>query len=263
LIQPTAFADLNDVLAELVAGTRAALGAALCGVYLQGSFAVGDADEHSDVDFVTLTEDALTAEQVDALRSLHRRLHVLDSEWARHLEGSYATTRLFRRLDPARTPLLYLDNGASELVWDAHCNTAVVRWSLRERGVVLTGPDPKTVVEPVSAEDLRAEVRAALPEWAAWAGEPTKAGPMSRWKQALLVLSCCRMLHTLASGVVASKREAGEWALGELPARWHDLIRHSLAERPDPWQKVYQPADPRTAAETLAFVGFAVGAGEG
>jgi hypothetical protein len=39
-------------------------------------------------------------------------------------------------VDPSRTPFPFLDNGATELVWDNHCNTAVVRWTLRERGVV-------------------------------------------------------------------------------------------------------------------------------
>ena len=45
---PTPYSDLNDVLRELLAGAREALGANFCGLYLQGSFAVGDADEHSD-----------------------------------------------------------------------------------------------------------------------------------------------------------------------------------------------------------------------
>jgi predicted nucleotidyltransferase len=38
------------VLGELVSGARAVLGSNFAGAYLQGSFAVGDADEQSDVD---------------------------------------------------------------------------------------------------------------------------------------------------------------------------------------------------------------------
>jgi hypothetical protein len=77
---------------------------------------------------------------------------------------------------------------------------------------------------------------------------------MSRWKQTYLVVSCCRMLHTLATGTVASKREAGEWALGVVGPEWADLVRRALGDRPDPWLRVYQPAVPQVAARTLAFV---------
>ena len=37
------------------------------GAYLQGSFAVGDFDIHSDVDFLVVIKEELTAHQVDAL----------------------------------------------------------------------------------------------------------------------------------------------------------------------------------------------------
>jgi predicted nucleotidyltransferase len=64
----TPFDDLNRLLVELVAGAREVLGESFCGAYLQGSFAVGDADAHSDVDFVVVTEDEVTPEQQDDLR---------------------------------------------------------------------------------------------------------------------------------------------------------------------------------------------------
>ena len=87
---------------------------------------------------------------------------------------------------------------------------------------------------------------------------PTRTGGMSRWKQTLLVLSYCRMLQTLDTGTVRSKRQGGEWALGALDADWAELIRRALDDRPDPWLKVHQPADPETADRTLAFVDYAL-----
>ncbi len=258
MAEPTEFADLNDVLRELLEGVSAILGENFCGAYLQGSFAVGDADEHSDVDFIVVTEDDLSDEQVDALRSMHRRIHALDVPWAVHLEGSYVPRHRLRRVDPSRAPFLYLDNGASELEWDNHCNTAVVRWSLREYGVVLAGPEPMSLVDRVSEADLRADILEAMREWAEFAPAPTKAGGMSRWKQPTLVLSFCRMLQTLESGRVTSKREAGEWALRALDPEWAPLIQRALDDRPDPWGRVHQPADPADAARTLAFVDYAL-----
>lgn len=253
---PTPYPELDDVLRDLVAGVRETLGDNFSGAYLQGSFAVGDADEHSDVDFIVATHDELADVEVDALQAMHKRLYALESAWAQHLEGSYLPKNELRHVDESRSAYWYLDNGASELVRDSHCNTAVVRWTLREHGVVLAGPDPKSLVEPVSPEQLRKEVKRDLPGWAEWAPEPTKAGGMSRWKQPYLVVNSCRMLCTLETGRITSKREAGEWAIHELDLEWAGLIQQALDDRPDPWARVYEPAQPQVAERTLAFVDY-------
>jgi len=259
---PTPFPDLNGVLAEMVAGAQTILAANFCGAYLQGSFATGDADVYSDVDFVVVTDDELTEEQQAALQELHGRLYELDVPWAQHLEGSYIPRDRLRRVDDSRASYFYLDNGARELIWDSHCNTAVVRWTLREQGVVLAGPDPKSLIDPVSAEHLRDEALAAAREYAEWAPGPTKAGGMSRWKQPYLVLTFCRILHTLSHATVVSKREAGEWARDALDPEWAGLIQRALDDRPDPWARVYQPVDPEVVDRTLAFVEYALAESE-
>jgi hypothetical protein len=261
--RPTPFPDLNAILNKLVAGARRALGENFCGAYLVGSFAVGDADEHSDVDFIVATHRELTKQEQDALQSLHGDIYELPVAWAQHLEGSYAPKDALRSLDPSRCPFFYLDNGARELIWDDHCNTAVVRWSLREHGITLVGPPPEEVVSPVDPDHLRAEARATMDAAAAWAHDLAArrasgaTGAFSRWAQPYLVLSFCRMLHTLESGGVVSKREAGEWALRELDQRWRELITAALDDRPDPWSRVHQPASERAVAETIAFIDYA------
>jgi len=174
-----------------------------------------------------ITQGEVNVAQRGQLQAIHEQIYALEVPWAQHLEGSYIAKVNLRRVDPARSPYLYLDNGASKLTFDNHDNTAVFRWLLRERGLILAGPDPKNLIEPVSPAQLRREIRAAMPEWAEWAPAPTKAGGMSRWKQTFLVLSFCRMLHTLASGEVASKREAAEWALCALDVQWAHLIQRA------------------------------------
>jgi hypothetical protein len=49
---PTPDPELNAVQHELVTSTQAVLGDNFIGAYLQGSFAVGDWDAHSDVDWL-------------------------------------------------------------------------------------------------------------------------------------------------------------------------------------------------------------------
>ena len=61
---PTPYPDLNQVLHELVSSMQSALGSNLTGVYLQGSFAVGDFDVHSDVDFAVVVAHELLAAEV-------------------------------------------------------------------------------------------------------------------------------------------------------------------------------------------------------
>ena len=99
-----------------------------------------------------------------------------------------------------------------------------------------------------------------MDEYAIFAREPQtpfETG-MSRWKQPYLVLTFCRLLHTLESGRVASKWAAGEWALDTLDPEWSSLIRQALDDRPDPWLRVHEAADRQVADRTLAFVDHAV-----
>lgn len=254
----TQFPELDALLAEFVAGAQSELAGNFVGAYLTGSFALGDADLHSDVDFLVVTERALDADEQARLQRLHERLYERETHWAQHLEGSYVPKDELRK--PAAEKWFYFDNGSTQPEWDTHCNTAVVRWGLRERGVVLAGPDPRELVDPVLPDTLRAEARATLAEYGAWAHEPQErfASGMSRWKQPYLILTLCRALHTIETGAVGSKREAGEWAVGAFGGEWAELIERALADRPEPWLRVHQDADPATVASTIDFADHVV-----
>ena len=68
---PTPFAELNGLLLELAGRARDILAADFVGTYLQGSFALRGADEHSDCDFVIVVAGRPTPAQEAALRALH------------------------------------------------------------------------------------------------------------------------------------------------------------------------------------------------
>ena len=257
---PTVYADLNVVLHELVTTTQAILGDNFCGAYLQGSFAVGDADAYSDVDFVVVTHAEVSDDQVVALGSMHARFPTLDVNWAKHLEGSYIPKAALRRPDPSRAPYLYVDNGSRDLEWSNHDNTAVVRWVLREFGIALDGPDPVSLMDVVTADELREEIHGTMSEWVQElrADSDTLHGPWSAWLQPHVVLSYCRMLHTLSIGRVGSKLAAGQWALRTLDSRWAPLVQRGLDDRPDPWQRVHRSADPTLITDTWTFIDYAL-----
>jgi predicted nucleotidyltransferase len=61
---PTPYPELNSVLRNFVDSVQAVLSNNFVGAYLQGSFAVGDFDLHSDVDFIMVIEEELSHEEV-------------------------------------------------------------------------------------------------------------------------------------------------------------------------------------------------------
>jgi hypothetical protein len=257
--QPTPYPDLNAVLEQLVAGVQAALGETVVAAYLQGSFAIGDFDQHSDVDFIVVSENELTAGQVEALQVLHPRLYALESPWAQHLEGSYFPKSTLRGAAQAGRPLWYLDHGSRALIRSDHCNTVVVRWVLRHYGVALAGAPPATLIDAIPVEMLRAEIRATMHAW----GREIQAQPeryANRFYQTFIVLSYCRMLRDLVVGDTGSKRAGAEWAKANLDPRWAGLIDRAWAGRPDPARSVRQPADPADFRSTLEFVAYVIGA---
>jgi hypothetical protein len=153
--------------------------------------------------------------------------------------------------------LWYLDNGSRVLVKSNHCNTLVVRWQLRERGVALAGPPPRTLVNPVPAEELRREIYAVIHDW----GSEILSDPghySNRFYQGFIVLSYCRMLHSLNNGEVRSKRSGAEWAKGHLDPSWIGLIDRAWDTRPAPEVSVHQPANPEDMARTLEFVRYII-----
>lgn len=57
------------------------------GVYLIGSFAVGDADIHSDCDFLVVTAGRVNPAAEEELRRFHHRLPKRGGHWNKHLES--------------------------------------------------------------------------------------------------------------------------------------------------------------------------------
>ncbi|MDZ5663531.1 DUF4111 domain-containing protein [Nocardioides sp. S-58] len=226
---PTRYAELNGVLHDLVTGAQSALGESFVGAYLQGSFALGAGDLHSDCDFLVVVRDHPTAAQVAALRTLHRDLPHRDGHWFAHLEGSYAVADELRSVDGLGRAWWYVDHGSDELVLSDHCNQAWTRWVLREHGITLAGPCRVELVDPVPDDVLREQARAGLAtltdDVLGW------CPPDVAWCQRYLVVQACRSLYTVRTGQVASKRDALRWAMVHGDPRWRPLLQQVLADR--------------------------------
>lgn len=250
---PTRYAELNDVLDVLVTGAQEALGEDFVGAYLQGSFALGAGDRHSDCDFVVVVRRRPDAGQEAALGALHRDLPHRDGFWCRHLEGSYAVADDLRSVGGIGERWLYVDHGSDEPEWSEHCNQPWTRWILREHGITLVGPCPAELIDPVPPEVLRAHAAATLPGLAeeifGW------CPPDVAWCQRYLVVQACRSLYTVRTGEVASKRDALRWAMLQLDASWRPLLQQVLADRERGFDLQDAPS-PGAVDGALDFAGY-------
>jgi hypothetical protein len=257
------YPELASVLQRFFAGVQNALGSKFLGAYLVGSLATGDFDLDSDVDFLILTNAELDDAEVRSLQTRHVDIHALGCYPAEHLEGSYISTDLLNQTDLVGVePLWFVDNGSTELERSIHDNRWHVRWILRERGITIIGPDPKTLMPPVPTGALRSEAVAAIQGlkslFVAEIDQPL-GWFNTRFGQSFAVLTCCRMLHTCHSGTVQSKLSAVKWAEQSLDSAWCELIRKAWTERIGVrfGDKVRQPAQTRLLHETARFIAYA------
>jgi predicted nucleotidyltransferase len=241
----TACPEVNSVLRELLSEARGALGDHFVGMYLGGSLAIGDFDpDKSDIDFVVVADAEVSLDTFGVLKTMHHRLAGGASKWGRELEGSYISRRALRYgRRPTAHP--YIDRGSALAIvqpetgyWTIH------RHILREHGVVLAGPQPHTLVDPVAPDDLREAVRGILREW--WTPMLTE-GPLLQngFYRCYAVLTMSRMLYTLRHGMIVTKPVAAKWAEGAFDRRWTPLIQRALA-----WSRDMPP----DLGETLAFI---------
>lgn len=249
--------ELNSLLFALVAGMQSILANTFMGAYLGGSFAHGGWDAHSDVDFDVVISSDLTSIELAKLTTLHTRLYEWGSYWAQHLEGAYFSKDILVNVDDTNQPIWYLDNGSLNFERSVHDNTLVNRWVLREHGVILAGPEPRTWIPMIPEEKLKAEVRQTMVDW----GDEIIHGLYSidnRWAQTFAVLSYCRMMHTLVTGRVNSKPSGADWAKQTLDHAWIDLIDDALSAMPDQYVKVATPSDPEKVRLTMNFIAYSL-----
>jgi predicted nucleotidyltransferase len=252
---PTLFPEVNSILQELLEGIQIVLGDHFIGMYLEGSLANGNFDEDSDIDFVVVTDAEVTEELFSALQTMHDRIATIDSQWAIQLEGSYISQQALRRYDPANDVHPNIERGLGERlkmlrleeVWNIH------RHILRERGITIIGPDPKTLIDPVTPNELKQAMLPALKGWAMhFLNHPNEM--VYQGYQSYIVLSLCRILYTLQFGEVVSKRKAAGWAKETVDEKWKTLIDHAWEGRHHPQMH----ADMEYVRQTLDFIKYAL-----
>jgi hypothetical protein len=223
----TRYPPANDALQRLKSGLLEILDSRLAGLYLYGSLASGDFNPRtSDIDFLAVTEGELPAATIAALEAMHAGILAGGLEMGAKLEGCYLPRLVVRRYNPSDPAYPAINEGRFYLGKQGS-DWIIQRHILREQGVVLAGPPPRALIDPVTPAELRASVRAILAEW--WApllDDPARLGREDY--QVYAVLTMCRALYTLRQGEIVSKPAAARWAQVALGERWSGLITAAL-----------------------------------
>lgn len=252
-ISPTPHHDVNEIQNLLLTKVKNILQSQFVGMYLFGSLANGDFDQHSDIDVLIVTDGEISSDTFSALKNMHAEISKIDSPWAVQQEVSYIPQSALRRFDPPNIqhPHLDRDKGETLHIMAHESDWIIQRHLLRERGIVITGPDLRTLIDPIEPYALRQAVVDVLPLWVnPILDDPPKI--KSRGYQSYCVLSLCRMLYTLQNKAILSKPAAAKWGIEILDSRWKPLIERAVIGR----QNSSLEALPEDIDETLEMMQY-------
>jgi predicted nucleotidyltransferase len=252
-ISPTLHSDVNEILNLLFTDITRILQDQFVGMYLFGSLANGDFDNDSDIDILIVIKGNIEEKMFSALAGMHEKISTIDSPWATQLEVSYIPQTALRRYDPLDNKHPHHDRGKDENlhIMRHDSDWVIQRYILRERGITIMGPDPKSLIDPVSSADLKWAVMDILNSWIKGFLDDSRILE-NRGYQSYTVLTLCRILHMFEHGTVVSKPTAAEWAKRTLNKKWTPLIERAWVGRHHPGLK----SEPEDLNGTLDFIRY-------
>ena len=262
-----------DRVGEYLSRVDDALPGLVEGFYVVGSTALGAfRPARSDIDFLAVTSGDLDGDQLSRLRAVHRRLHRLGLaralprlQWPLVCNGCYVRWDDLPRAATDVVPLA--SHVAGDFEAGAGFDVNPVTWrTLATGGIAVRGPDVDTLTIHDDDALLRRWTLDNLNRyWKRWAEDVRRPGigalkaSVRHLATAWGALGAPRLHHTIATGAVISKEQAGEYALDVFDARWHPLVRDALAY----WRgegSAFRPAG-RSRQDTADFVAMVVESG--
>lgn len=225
------YPDIKTVLYRLRSNVQNILKEQFIGMYIHGSLASGDFDpQRSDIDFLIVTASDLPEKTIMKLEIMHARIVASNSKWAKKLEGSYIKKQALKQNEPPDFPRPYVNGGNFYLSRYGY-EWIFEKYIIREHGIVIDGPDPKTLINYIQSQDLQGSALKLLDKsWLPILHNGTRLH--SSEYQVYAILTMCRILYTLQCGTLATKTVAAQWALESLDERFAALIKRALE-----WQK--------------------------
>lgn len=156
---------------------------------------------------------------------------------------------MLQNIFPPKTPRPYIGEGIFYPEAPYGNEWIIDQYLLYKHGISLIGPDFKTMVQPISIEDVRdACVRDLLEEWQPKIADSTYLE--NSHYQSYVILNLCRILYTVLCHSTATKKASAAWVRCELAPQWNSLIQ--TAEN---WQ---YGKEINLTEETKEFIQFVV-----
>ena len=233
---------------EFAGRSKEILGGNLVGVYLHGSAVMGCFNPaKSDIDLIVVVENGLTEEV--KRRFMNMVVELNNRAPAKGIEMSIVTKDAckpfvyptpFELHFSAMHINWYTDNPTDyiEKMKGTDVDLAAHFTIIKKRGKCLYGAPIDEVFGVVPKADYLDSIRNDIAE----ACEDIVYNTM------YITLNLARVLAYSRDGLVLSKKEGGEWALGNLPERYHSLIKDALNE----YEKGTEPAYDKKLAQRYA-----------
>jgi hypothetical protein len=248
---PTAYADINELLEVLLSSMQKILGQKLVGLYLYGSLVIGDFDPTiSDIDLVAALASDLDDKEFEALHKMHVDFAHQHKEWDDRIEVCYISLAALQTVKTGTSHVANISPGEPFHIRETSIEWLISWYVVRETSITLFGPAPKTIIEPISKEEFIEVIRTHTKAWYEWIHDMH-----NRTSQAYAILTMCRALYTLKYGEQVSKKQAALWAKQEFPERAL-LIDNAYA-----WREAWRDEDvdhDATFEDTLRFVRFMI-----
>ncbi|UHA75136.1 aminoglycoside adenylyltransferase domain-containing protein [Paenibacillus sp. 481] len=221
--------NIQSYLDHIVALFHEELQDNLLGIYLHGSLSMGCFNPHkSDVDFIVVVKDRLTADNHKHITQIALALHDEISD----ARGPEFHVILEKVLDPFVYPtpceFHYSDFHRVRYASDDNylcggyedndlASQLVVAYY---RGQTLYGKPLSELYKPIDRQYYLASILYDIEN----ASEDILSNTM------YITLNLCRVLFYLKESSICSKKEGGEWGLKFLPSQYHELIQTCLEE---------------------------------
>ncbi|MBA2657334.1 MAG: GNAT family N-acetyltransferase [Tatlockia sp.] len=230
ILKPTKYKEINNLLRQLLLQIQSILINEFIGLYIGGSLA-GDAfnSETSDIDCYIVTAKALSKNQVNKIKEMHKKFYLSKLEYAKKIEASYIPLKDLLDFDPSGMRPYFNEGG----FYMGHygSNYLIELHVLREKGFAVSGPDINCLIKEISTQKLKTAIKKNLHEY--WYINLNDFPKFKRSDyQAFAILTMCRTLYSLETSKIVSKIEAAEWAIQQLDKKWKNLIELAVTWRP-------------------------------
>ncbi len=203
--------EIQAICDSLLEGLKVALNDNLFGAYLYGAMVFPETRYIQDIDFHVILNRNLTHDEKERVKTLHQELTVKFPQFKDDdLDGYYI---LLSDAQQIPTPWHQIYPDIPDESWPLHIAHMRTGYC-----VVLSGPEPKSLLPEPMWEDLALGLDASLRCTLKYLDTHPD----------YCVLNFCRILYSFSTkNVVVSKRRAAEWVQEQFP-EWSQLIAAAL-----------------------------------